>query len=80
MSKLTLTVDPEVVQQAKLYAASQKQSLSKLVENYLKNISNTVAPKTPPLTGITAELAGIIDANDIPEKGSYTDHLEEKYQ
>ena len=38
MNKLTLTVDPEAVRQAKAYAANQQQSLSKLVENYLKSL------------------------------------------
>ena len=36
MSKLTLTIDPDVIRLAKSYAASQQKSLSKLVENYLK--------------------------------------------
>ncbi|MGI9277761.1 MAG: DUF6364 family protein [Endozoicomonas sp.] len=65
MSKLTLTVDPEVVKQAKAYAAGQQQSLSKLVENFLRTLPATPEESEKKLTGITAELAGIIDEKDL---------------
>lgn len=84
MSKLTLTVDPEVIRQAKIYAASQQQSLSKLVENFLKTLpeepGNTQSSPEKKLTGITAELAGIISEKDLKDINSYTDYLQEKYQ
>ena len=80
MSKLTLTVDSEVVRQAKLYAASQKQSLSKLVENYLKSLSETSNEKAPVLKGVVAELAGIIDKDELANIDTYSDYLQEKYQ
>lgn len=35
-TKLTLTVDKEVIEQAKLFARSHGRSLSNLVEEYLK--------------------------------------------
>lgn len=35
-TKLTLTVEQSVIEQAKLYAQRQGQSLSDIVENYLK--------------------------------------------
>ena len=86
MSKLTLTIAPEVIKQAKQYAAEQQQSLSKLIENYLKSLpqpSKTQKPKKAPvLQGVVAELAGIIDEQDLKEASghSYVDHLQEKYQ
>ena len=80
MSKLTLTVDPEVVRQAKVYAASQQQSLSKLVENYLKSLPNPASPKETRLSGTVAELAGIISEQELEASGSYTDYLQDKYQ
>ena len=80
MSKLTLTVDPEVVKQAKAYASSQQQSLSKLVENFLKSLPAKPEQHKPELTGVTAELAGIIDEDELNKVDSYTDYLQEKYQ
>jgi predicted HicB family RNase H-like nuclease len=35
-SKLTLTLDKDVIKKAKEYAATQERSLSNLVESYLK--------------------------------------------
>ncbi len=80
MSKLTLTVDPDVVRQAKVYAASQQQSLSKLVENYLKNLPATTPREKVELKGIVAELAGIITEDELTAVDNYTHYLQEKYQ
>ncbi|WP_263079348.1 DUF6364 family protein [Endozoicomonas sp. Mp262] len=83
MSKLTLTVDPDVIKQAKIYAASQQQSLSKLVENYLKTLPQTAVTDraTPELTGLVAELAGMLDHETCITKDSgYADFLQEKYK
>lgn len=83
MSKLTLTVDSEVIRQAKTYAASQQQSLSKLVENYLKTLPQPALENEPALelTGIVADLAGIIEGESISDdKSEYRNYLQEKYQ
>ncbi len=37
--KLTLTLDPSVIERAKAYAKNQEVSVSNLVENYLKAIT-----------------------------------------
>ena len=80
MSKLTLTVDADIVKQAKLYAASQQQSLSKLVENYLKSLPACTNSQKPVLTGVVAELAGILSEDELSNISSYSDYLQEKYQ
>jgi hypothetical protein len=38
-TKLTLVVDKEIIDRAKLYAKNNKRSLSDLVENYLKALT-----------------------------------------
>lgn len=38
-TKLTLTINDEVIRAAKFYARSKEKSLSKLVENYLKSLA-----------------------------------------
>jgi hypothetical protein len=37
-TKLTLKMDKYVIDRAKIYAASQKRSLSRMIESYLKTI------------------------------------------
>ncbi len=39
-TKLTLKLDKFVIEQAKKYAASQKRSLSRIIESYLKSLIN----------------------------------------
>jgi predicted CopG family antitoxin len=39
-TKLTLTVEQEVIQKAKEYAKKHNRSLSDIIENYLKRIVN----------------------------------------
>ena len=83
MSKLTLTVDPDVIRQAKSYAASQQQSLSKLVENYLKTLPKAPETEEPALElkGLVADLAGVIDESELAKHhADYVRFLQEKYQ
>lgn len=57
-TKLTLTIEEEVISSAKIYAQKKGKSLSNLVENYLKSISaaetelNTLSPKVKKLKGV----------------------------
>lgn len=40
-AKLTLKLDKNVIEKAKIYAAEHKHSLSLMVENYLKAVTST---------------------------------------
>lgn len=40
LTKLTLTVDKEVIDRAKKYARSRNKSISRMVEEYLETISD----------------------------------------
>jgi 5-bromo-4-chloroindolyl phosphate hydrolysis protein len=60
-TKLTLTIEKEVIETAKKYAKEKGQSLSELVENYFKLISrnvksghtkNELSPKVMSLKGV----------------------------
>ena len=58
-TKLTLTLEKKVIEKAKKYASSQGRSLSELVENYFKFLTdpeketqNQLLPKTKALKGI----------------------------
>lgn len=74
MSKLTLSVDPAVIAQAKRYAKQNSVSLSKIVEAYLAAVTAPVeVTNMPP---VLRSLRGILKAAD-PE--DYKRHLARKY-
>ena len=46
-TKLTLTIEDDVIKKAKSYARSKGRSLSDIIENYLKAVIND---QNPPIT------------------------------
>jgi hypothetical protein len=77
-TKLTLTIDKEVISEAKAYAQSQGKSLSELVENYLKSISSE--KKKESLSPTVKKLSGAFKvSNDFDYKKELSDTLAEKY-
>lgn len=75
MSKLTLSVNEEVVNEAKRYAKVHGVSISALVETYLKAIANP--PRTEKDPPMLKALRGKLKPADPDEYGNY---LEEKYR
>lgn len=66
MTKLTLSVDPKVVQQAKRYARARRISVSRLVENYLQILGHAgLETAEPP---VLRELRGLL------RRGSTSDY------
>lgn len=60
-SKLTLSIDQEIIEQAKQYAKLQGRSLSNIIEEYLKSISaNSSKNKKQELSKLVKELKGAI--------------------
>ena len=76
MSKLTLSVDPKVVALAKRYAAERGASVSKLVEQYLRQI--TAEPGDSTLPPMLRQVLGAAEGSDSPDD-AYRDHLVRKY-
>jgi hypothetical protein len=79
-AKLTLSLDRDVIEQAKVFAIAQHKSLSKLIEGYLRQAtSSNQAPQVT--TPLVARLSGVIDARKLGEhKDGYADFLANKYQ
>jgi hypothetical protein len=80
--KLTLRMDPRLIERAKEYARSRGKSLSALVADYFAALSNapssaakTAAEQLPPLT---RALRGSLRGASIDEE-EYRRHLERKY-
>lgn len=64
-TKLTLTIDKAVIEEAKQYAKSQGRSLSKLIEEYLKSIAGKDGETTKSqLSPITKSLFGSVKLKD----------------
>ena len=80
-TKLTLTIEKEVIQIAKEYAKEKGQSLSELVENYFKLITNERRPIKPnELSPRIKRLRGIIKTDEaLDYKEILTEELLKKY-
>ncbi len=62
-TKLTLTIDQHVIEKAKLYAKSQKRSLSNLIESYLRSVimdQKTESETQDGLSPIVSSLKGAV--------------------
>jgi Family of unknown function (DUF6364) len=78
-TKLTLKLEQSVIEKAKLYAKSNKISLSDLFENYLNNILSN-ANEQDNITPLVKSLSGIVKMENIEnDKSGYADYLIKKY-
>jgi macrodomain Ter protein organizer (MatP/YcbG family) len=78
-AKLTLKLEQSVIEKAKDYAKRQKTSLSRLIENYLLDVTDEENAQEK-ITPLVRSLSGIIDLpNDYDHKKDYTDYLAKKY-
>ena len=79
-TKLTLNVDKNIVEKAKLYAKSHKISLSQLIESYLASLISKKSGEIE-ITPLVKSLSGVIELDkDFDYKSSYTEYLIEKYK
>jgi len=80
-TKLTLTIEKEVIEIAKEYAKEKGQSLSDLVENYFKLITNERRViKSKDLSPRIKRLRGIIKTEgELDYKQILTEELLKKY-
>ena len=64
-TKLTLTLEKEIIEQAKKYASEKGRSLSELVENYFKFLTEVkVTEKKSELAPRIQKLRGIMKVDD----------------
>jgi hypothetical protein len=79
-SKLTLSIDKDVVRKAKVYAKSNGRSLSGLVENYLKLLTTNSSIEDSEYTPRVKSLLGCITLpEDFDYKKEVADYLTKKY-
>ncbi|WP_417359444.1 DUF6364 family protein [Galbibacter sp.] len=80
-TKLTLTIEKEVIKIAKEYAKEKGQSISEMVENYFKFVTvERVKIKEKQLSPKVRKLRGIIKTdNNFDYKQVLTEELSKKY-
>ena len=80
-TKLTLTIEKEVIEIAKEYAKEKGLSLSEMVENYFKFVTvKRMAIKEKQLSPKVRKLRGILKTDDnFDYKQILTDELSKKY-
>ena len=82
-TKLTLKLDKKVIEKAKAYAASNKSSLSRIVEAYLQSLTekNELVKDEIEISPFVKSMStGVQLPNDLDYKKEYADDLEEKYK
>ena len=78
--KLTLSLNESVIENAKLYAKKNKISLSKLIEAYLKSVTENTT-KNVEITPLVKSLSGVIQLPiGFDERSDYTNYLLERYK
>lgn len=79
-TKLTLTIEQAIIERAKKYARQKGRSLSDIVENYLKVITNKENKTQIKITPLTKSLRGSFKApKDLNYKKELSKGLSEKY-
>ena len=83
-AKLTLKLDKYVIKKAKEYASSQKRSLSRLIESYLKSLVDTDNQESQNDIKISPYVksmkTGVNVSANIDYKKAYRNYLTEKYK
>jgi hypothetical protein len=81
-TKLTLTLEKEIIEQSKQYAQAHNRSLSNLIEDYLRTIIETDKGNEIELTPLVKSLKGsakMPEAGSFDEKQLLEDELMKKY-
>ena len=80
-TKLTLKLDQTVIEQAKNYASDHKQSLSRIIENYLKILVGKKEKQEIEISPFVRSMALKSNiAADLNVKEEYRKHLEKKHK
>ncbi|MEM9921950.1 MAG: DUF6364 family protein [Bacteroidota bacterium] len=78
--KLTLSLNAQVIENAKIYARENEISLSKLIEGYLRSVTKQNTREVE-ITPLVQSLIGVVDIpEDFNMRKDYTNYLMEKYK
>jgi len=74
-AKLTLSVEKDIVEKAKIFAKMHNTSVSQIVEEHLEKVVSVEQAELEELSPLTRSLLGI--ANGIPASKSYKEIIAE---
>ncbi len=81
-TKLTLKLNQEIIEKAKIYASQKKVSLSRIIENYLNSLTNDF--KNDSSVEISPFVKSLSSGKKIPAdldyKKEYSERLMNKYK
>lgn len=80
--KLTLSMEPEIVNRAKQYAKKRQISLSKLIQDYLNEVSRNKPEAEDNISADVLSITGILKdkfPNEVDLKEVRYQYLKEKY-
>lgn len=76
-TKLTLSIDKEVIEEAKKYAKKEGRSLSNIIEEYLKSISTKKMLKKRDKSELDALINELCGSVKLPKGKSYKELIRE---
>jgi Family of unknown function (DUF6364) len=82
-TKLTLKLDKNVIERAKEYASSHKRSLSRLIESYLRSLTeeDPLSHDEMPISPFVKSMSsGINIPADLNYKTEYENHLIKRHK
>ena len=80
-TKLTLKLDQEIIEKAKLYASEKKLSLSRIIENYLNSLTSEKKNNDIQISPFVKSLStGISIPADYDYKKDRATYLDKKYK
>jgi hypothetical protein len=84
-TKLTIKLNKDVINQAKIYALSHKRSLSSIIESYLQTLVNPDGSegnneKIEISEFVKSMRTGVQIPSDVDAKIEYAKHVSEKYK
>lgn len=80
-TKLTLSMNKKIIEEAKKYARKRNTSLSNLIENYLISVTKKSTQGEGEVTPLVRSLSGVLKlSGTIDQKKKYSDFLASKYR
>jgi dsDNA-specific endonuclease/ATPase MutS2 len=80
-TKLTLSLDKEIIEAAKTYARDRNTSLSNLIENYLVSVTSQDRLHASEISPLVKSLSGVLKADKKSgHRKQYADYLANKYR
>lgn len=76
-TKLTLVIEQEIIQKAKDYAKQKNRSLSKIIENYLKSLTNEETEKQTKISPLVKSLRGSFK---LPKDFDYKEEIRKEIE